>query len=72
MISQILNIRMETKKEERLDEEALDEWKDNFDYVDDELSNFFIKEQAKYDHLTKIQDAKYFSPIKVLHDLRDD
>ena len=37
MISKILNIRMETKKEERLHQEALEDWKDDFDYIDTEI-----------------------------------
>lgn len=71
MISKILNIRMETKKEERLHQEALEDWKDNFDYVDTEILSLFLKEPAKYDHLTKIEDSKYFSPFEVLEYLRE-
>ena len=71
MISKILNIRMETKKEERLHQEALEDWKDDFDYIDTEILSLFLKEPAKYDHLTKIEDSKYFSPFEVLEYLRD-
>tara|TARA_Y100001938_G_C7978346_1_gene373005 strand:- start:252 stop:479 length:228 start_codon:yes stop_codon:yes gene_type:complete len=55
MISKILNIRMETKKEERLHGEALEEWKDKFEDIDEELTYYFVKEPSQY-----------HSPIKVL------
>ncbi len=35
-----------------------------------EIDEYFIEEQAQYDHLTKIEDAKLFNPFKVLQDLR--
>lgn len=70
MISKILNIRMEIKKEERLQEEAFDEWENKFIEIDNQLTYYFMEEPAKYNHLTKIQDAKYYSPIKVIEDIK--
>jgi len=61
MISKILNIRMETKKEERL---ALEEWKDKFEDIDEELTYYFVKEPS-----TVAPPGQYNSPIKVLQDI---
>ena len=74
MISNILNIRMKTKKEERELLEWSDDWKENFSYVENQLDKFFIKERAKYNNTfprVQVEPAILLSPIQALDKIRD-
>ena len=66
VISKILDMRMNMKREDRYKEEH----EDKFLFVDIELSSLSIYEQATYDHLTKVDDAVYRSAREILSIIR--
>ena len=66
VISKILDMRMNMKREDRYKEEH----EDKFLFVDIELSSLSISEQATYDHLTKVDDAVYRSAREILSIIR--
>ena len=66
VISKILDMRMNMKREDRYKEEH----EDKFLFVEIELSSLSISEQATYDHLTKVDDAVYRSAREILYIIR--
>ncbi len=72
LMSMILNMRTEMMKNDL--DTKIKEWREEseeiFITLTNEIDEYFIEEQEQYDHLTKIEDAKLFSPFKVLQDLR--
>ena len=66
VISKILKIRMNMKREYRYKEEH----EDKFLFVENELLSLSISELAKYDHLTKVEDAVYLSAREILYIIR--
>ena len=43
-----------------------------FEFITNEIYEYFVEEQAIYEHLTKIEDAKRFTPFQVLKSLREE
>ena len=54
---------MKMKREDRYKEEH----EDKFLFVENELLRLSISELARYDHLTKVEDAVYLSAREILH-----
>ena len=63
VISKVLDMRMNMKREDRYKEEH----EDKFLFVENELLSLSISELATYDHLTKVEDAVYFSAREILY-----
>ena len=63
VISKVLDMRMKMKREDRYKEEH----EDKFLFVENELLRLSISELARYDHLTKVEDAVYLSAREILY-----
>jgi hypothetical protein len=74
IMSLILNMRTESNKNDL--EKKIEIWKeeseDQYIYLTNEIDEYFTEELAQYDHMTKIEDAKLFSPFEVLRMLREE
>tara|TARA_R100000664_G_scaffold32343_1_gene47084 strand:+ start:600 stop:926 length:327 start_codon:yes stop_codon:yes gene_type:complete len=75
----IINIiKQENKRAiQEIMEESKYEHEDKFNYIDDELSYYFVDSIAEYENVgvgccefVKTKDAVYFSPFQVLKEIR--
>ena len=76
----IINIiKQENKRAiQEIMEESKYEHEDKFNYIDDELSYYFVDSIAEYENVgvgccefVKTKDAVYFSPFQVLKEIRE-
>ncbi len=74
LMNLILTIR--TQEMVKVLDKKIENWREEheeqFMYVDNQISEYFVSELARYEHLSLEEDCIYFSPFHVLKMLREE